>query len=189
MASWLLFQPVGPAVPCRVREAAAGHRAGKDWLSPYVTDGYYRQQLIVTSADATVIGMANVQLREEFSKRLRKALQDRGLGVDSPTRLAQTFNGDYPDRRVTPQAVRKWLNGEAIPSDDKLRALAEWLGITPYLLRYGMAEGGKGAQESAAPYRVLADQELVRRYRKLNPRQQHAVAEIITALAAKDRRR
>lgn len=133
--------------------------------------------------------MANAQAREEFSKRLRKALQERGLGTESPTRLAQTFNGDYPDRRVTPQAVRKWLNGDAIPSDDKLRAVAEWLGVTPYSLRYGMVEGGQGTQQSPAPYRVLADQELVRRYRKLNPRQQHAVAEIITALAAKDRRR
>lgn len=158
-------------------------------MSAYVTNGYYKQQLNVTRADATVVGMANSQLREEFSKRLRKALQERGLGVDSPTRLAQNFNGDYPDRRVTPQAVRKWLSGDAIPSDDKLRALAEWLGVTPYSLRYGMAEGGQGAHQTPAPYRVLADQELVKRYRKLNPRQQHAVAEIITALAAKDRRR
>jgi len=36
---------------------------------------------------------------------------------------------------------------------------------------------------------MIPDQELVRRYRKLHPRQQQAVAEIITALAAKDRRR
>jgi transcriptional regulator with XRE-family HTH domain len=188
MASWF-SRPGGPAVPCRMRCAAAGHWAGQGWLLAYVTNGYYKQQLNVTRADATVVGMANAQLREEFSKRLRKALQGRGLGVDSPTRLAQTFNADYPDRRVTPQAVRKWLNGDAIPSDDKLRAVAEWLGVAPYSLRYGMAEGGQGAHQAPAPYRVLADQELIRRYRKLNPRQQHAVAEIITALAAKDRRR
>jgi hypothetical protein len=35
----------------------------------------------------------------------------------------------------------------------------------------------------------VPDQELLKRYRKLNTRQQQAVAEIITALAAKDRRR
>ena len=133
--------------------------------------------------------MANSQAREDFSKRLRKALQDRGFGTESPTRLTQDFNGDYPDRKVTPQAVRKWLNGEAIPSHDKVKALAQWLEISPNWLHHG--EGGAGqAEQPATPYRnPLPDQELLRRYRKLNPRQQQAVAEIITALAAKDRRR
>lgn len=133
--------------------------------------------------------MANSQAREEFSKRLRKALQDKGFGTESPTRLAQSFYGDYPDRRVTPQAVRKWLNGDAIPSHDKVRALAEWLEVSPNWLHHGEGGAGHGAQQPAAPYRTLQDQELVRRYRKLNPRQQQAVGEIITALAAKDRRR
>lgn len=135
--------------------------------------------------------MANSQAREEFSKRLRKALLDGGFATESPTRLAENFNGQYPDRRVTQQAVRKWLNGEAIPSHNKIQALAAWLEVSPHWLHYGEAVGaGHAAQQSAAPYRSnLADQELLRRYRKLNPRQQQAVAEIITALAAKDRRR
>lgn len=133
--------------------------------------------------------MANSQAREEFSRRLRKALQDRGFRIESPTRLAQEFNGDYPDRRVTPQAVRKWLNGEAIPSHDKVRALAEWLEVSPNWLHHGEGGAGHGAQQPTAPYRNLPDQELIRRYRKLNARQQQAVGEIITALAAKDRRR
>ena len=135
--------------------------------------------------------MANNQAREEFSKRLRKALQDKEFGIESPTRLAQSFNRDYPDRRVTPQAVRKWLNGESIPSHEKIKALAEWLEISPHWLHYGEAVGaGHAAQQSAALYRnILPDQELVRQYRKLNRRQQQAVAEIITALAARDRRR
>lgn len=135
--------------------------------------------------------MASNQAREEFSRRLRKALQDKGFGVESPTRLAEDFNDNYPGRRVTQQAVRKWLNGEAVPSLDKIKALAEWLEVRPQWLHYG-EEGGTGhsAQQPVAPYRnVLPDQELIRRYRKLNSRQQQAVAEIITALAAKDRRR
>jgi transcriptional regulator with XRE-family HTH domain len=134
--------------------------------------------------------MANSQAREEFSKRLRKALQERGREVGSPTRVTQEFNGDYPDRRVTPQAVRKWLTGEAIPSHDKVQALAEWLEVSPNWLHHGEGGAGHGAQQTAAAYRTpVPDQELLRRYRKLNARQQQAVAEIITALAAKDRRR
>ena len=135
--------------------------------------------------------MANSQAREEFSKRLRKALQDRGLGIGSPTRLTQEFNGDYPDRRVTPQAVRKWLNGEAIPSYDKIRALAVWLGVSPYELHHGEADrAGPRAQERLPSYRrPLPDTELVKQYRSLTLSQQQAVAEIITALASRDRRR
>jgi transcriptional regulator with XRE-family HTH domain len=134
--------------------------------------------------------MANSQAREEFSKRLRKALQDRGREGGSPTRLTQEFNSDYPDRRVTPQAMRKWLTGEAIPSHDKVQALAEWLEVSPNWLHHGEGGAGHGAQQTAATYRTpVPDQELLRRYRKLNSRQQQAVAEIITALAAKDRRR
>jgi len=134
--------------------------------------------------------MANSQGREEFSKRLQKALQDKGFAVGSPTRLTQEFNGDYPDRRVTPQAVRKWLNGEAIPSHDKVQALAEWLEVSPNWLHHGEGGAGHGVQQPASIYRSpVPDQELLKRYRKLNPRQQQAVAEIITALAAKDRRR
>lgn len=135
--------------------------------------------------------MASSQGREEFSKRLRKALQERGLGVESPTRLAEEFSANYPDHRVTQQAVRKWLNGETIPLHGKIKALAEWLGVQPNWLQYGESESaGHRIQHAGALYRnPLPDQELLRRYRKLNVRQQHAVAEIITVLAAKDRRR
>ena len=135
--------------------------------------------------------MANSQAREEFSKRLRKAIQDSGLSVGSPTRLAGVFNGRDTGQRVTPQAVRKWLNGEAIPSHDKIQALAEWLNVSPHGLHYGEGDrAGHGAHQPVASYRrPLPDNELVKRYRSLSLSQQQAVAEIITALAAKDRRR
>ena len=135
--------------------------------------------------------MANSQAREEFSKRLRKAIQESGLSADSPTRLAAVFNGRGTGQRVTPQAVRKWLNAEAIPSHEKIQALAEWLNVSPHGLHYGEADrAGHRTQERVASYRKpLPDQELVKQYRNLSLSQQQAVAEIITALAAKDRRR
>lgn len=133
--------------------------------------------------------MASNQAREEFSKRLRKAFQDKGFGIESPTRLAETFSDNYDGRRVSQQAVRKWLNGEAIPSHDKIKALAAWLEVSPHWLHYGEGGGAGHAVQQPAYRNPLPDQELLRRYRKLNSRQQQAVAEIITALAAKDRRR
>jgi len=135
--------------------------------------------------------MANNQAREEFSGRLKKAFQDKGISTDSPTKLAEEYSGNYPALRVSQQAVRKWLNAETMPSHAKIMALAEWLDVPPNWLEYGETGGaGHATQQPAAPYRnPLPDQELLKRYRKLNPRQQQAVTEIITALAAKDRRR
>lgn len=59
-----------------------------------------------------------------------------------------------------------------------------------------MLENGKGgatapAMQQASPaYRSsLSDEELLKRYRKLNQSQQRAVAEIISGLDGKDRRR
>ena len=135
--------------------------------------------------------MATSQAREEFSKRLRKAIQDSGLSAESPTGLAKAFNGRGTGLRVTPQAVRKWLNAESIPSYDKIRALAQWLAVSPYELHHGEEDRtGSRARDRVASYRKpLPDQELVKQYRSLSLSQQQAVAEIITALASRDRRR
>lgn len=75
--------------------------------------------------------------RTEFSKRLQKALASAKFSPDSPTQLSREFNERYTGRKVTVHAARKWLVGEAIPTQDKLRALAEWLSCDPAWLRYG----------------------------------------------------
>lgn len=135
--------------------------------------------------------MANSDGREAFSKRLRQALQQGRVAVDSPTHLAHEFNDRYAGKRVTQQAVRKWLNGEAIPAHDKILALAEWLEVGTEWLEYGKGSAVAPAAQQAAPsYRSsLSDDELLKRYHKLNHSQQRAVAEIISGLVAKDRRR
>ncbi len=136
--------------------------------------------------------MANSHEREEFSKRLKQALREAGVGTPGAVRLAQEFKA-YSGSAVTHQAAQKWLNGESIPTQDKLRALAKWLNRSTEWLRYGPGKevAGAGSSDAASvSYRhALSDQELVKRYRKLSDRQQQAVAEIITALAAKDSRR
>jgi hypothetical protein len=40
--------------------------------------------------------------------------------------------------------VRKWLVGESIPTQDKLRILANWLGVTAEWLRYGNEDPANG---------------------------------------------
>ena len=70
----------------------------------------------------------NAQIeRLEFSKRLQQALHNAEQSPNSPTQLAREFNMRFAGQSVTVHAARKWLQGESIPTQEKLRALAEWL--------------------------------------------------------------
>ena len=75
--------------------------------------------------------------RENFSARLQQALRDADYSPDSPTQLAREFNIRFPGRPITVHAARKWLMGEAIPTQEKLRTLAQWLSVPAEWLRFG----------------------------------------------------
>jgi len=75
--------------------------------------------------------------REGFSERLQKALRNAEYSSDSPTQLAREFNVRFEGRPITVHAARKWLVGEAIPTQEKLRTLAQWLGVSTEWLRFG----------------------------------------------------
>lgn len=72
----------------------------------------------------------------EFAKRLQAAMIAAGY-EPRPAALEKGFNARYWGRSVTFQAVSRWLRGEAIPSQEKLQVLADWLKIEPHVLRYG----------------------------------------------------
>lgn len=74
--------------------------------------------------------------KAEFSQRLRIAIEDAGYPV-RPIVLEREFNTRYWGQPITVQAVRRWLRGEAIPSQEKLQVLADWLKIEPHVLRFG----------------------------------------------------
>ncbi|QPB43022.1 helix-turn-helix domain-containing protein [Rodentibacter haemolyticus] len=78
--------------------------------------------------------------REQFSERLRLALNSAYPKGYKTSQIAIKFNLQHPNEPVTQQAVHKWLNGLAIPSKDKLQTLANWLNISPEWLRYGLEE-------------------------------------------------
>lgn len=74
--------------------------------------------------------------KAEFSERLKRAMIDAGYPV-RPIVLEREFNTRYWGRPISVQAVRRWLNGEAIPAQDKLQILADWLKVEPQILRFG----------------------------------------------------
>ena len=51
--------------------------------------------------------------------------------------LEREFNLRWSGNPIRRQAAWKWLNGEAIPTQDKLQELARWLKVEPHHLRFG----------------------------------------------------
>lgn len=77
------------------------------------------------------------ELRAAFTARLHEALDDagvrtRGRGVDIHKQLKRV------GVNKSPQAVSKWLNGDAIAEADSMVALSSWLNVRREWLEYGV---------------------------------------------------
>ena len=113
--------------------------------------------------------------REDFSVRLQQALRNNGYSPDSPTQLSREFNIRFTGHPITVHAARKWLVGEAIPTQEKLRTLALWLGVASEWLRFGgdvhQDAGHNGSHAShfeSADVKLIADlQQLDEKYREI----------------------
>lgn len=95
--------------------------------------------------------------RLEFSSRLTMALER--LGVDNiPSVVARRFNARAGEESVTRYGARKWLLGEALPSQARLEILAQWLCVTPQWLRFGVGDiddAGKVVMDAPLVDRIL----------------------------------
>lgn len=129
--------------------------------------------------------MAPTEEREHFSRRLRLALDSAGWKALGAAGLAREFNQRSRSHTVTPHATRKWLRGEAIPSQDKLRVLAAWLAVTPERLRFGepplhdKALGGARAAAAGGPERGA---KLASDFARLDAEQQQLVEHLVRML-------
>lgn len=102
--------------------------------------------------------MNSLEERLAFSERLQQALSNCDYSPRSPTELAREFNQRFKGQSVTVHAARKWLHGESIPTQDKLRALAGWLDVPADWLRFGNESGkgkGQAGQLSSVDLRLL----------------------------------
>ncbi|XAH25203.1 hypothetical protein AAFF27_08430 [Xylophilus sp. GW821-FHT01B05] len=120
---------------------------------------------------------------EIFARRLRQALASAGI-APSPTTVAHEFNLRYWGKGVSLYAVRNWLMGISIPTQDKLRVLAQWLDVPPQELRFGTEGGMVSAREPEALTRRLTplDQAMLTRYLRLTPQHRHLVRDMVEAL-------
>lgn len=113
-----------------------------------------------------------------FSVRLKQALHKVGYVDISASQLAREFNLRYAGSPVSVHAARKWLNGETIPTQQKMRVFAQWLGVAAEWLRY---DGVERAAEldyaqlpgnlTAADIQLLSDLQLLDEQHRLLARE------------------
>jgi transcriptional regulator with XRE-family HTH domain len=121
--------------------------------------------------------------RESFSERLQQALKNAHYSPDSPTRLAREFNIRFEGRPITVHAARKWLVGEAIPTQEKLRMIAQWLGVPADWLRFGGDSGALNGDGAAAlPRFESADVKLIADLQRLDEHHRQLAREFIRML-------
>jgi transcriptional regulator with XRE-family HTH domain len=128
--------------------------------------------------------------RENFSERLQQALRNARYSPDSPTLLAREFNVRFSGRAITVHAARKWLIGEAIPTQEKLRSLAQWLGVSAEWLRFGGQEDKTNVDVTDVTARFdSADVKLIADLQRLDEHYQAVAREIIRMLVRMNSRK
>ena len=121
--------------------------------------------------------------KAEFSARLRAALKDAQIEASASV-IEKRFNARYDGPSVTAQAISGWLNGKAIPKQDKIRVLAAIVGMEPHELQFGgKARVGEGRAQWAE---AMGPQEraMVDAYLGLPAFQRKLVRELIMVLSA-----
>lgn len=126
--------------------------------------------------------------REGFSERLQQALRNADYSPESPTQLAREFNIRFEGRPITVHAARKWLVGEAIPTQEKLRTLARWLGVPAEWLRFGGAETPSDEASNQARFES-ADVKLMAELHRLDEHHRAIAREFIRMLVRLNRQK
>ncbi|OYO32539.1 hypothetical protein CD932_10075 [Janthinobacterium sp. PC23-8] len=98
--------------------------------------------------------------------------------------MAREFNIRFDGRPITVHAARKWLVGEAIPTQEKLRMIAQWLGVPAEWLRFGGPESAapNGETGSALSRFESVDVKLIADLQRLDEHHRHIAREFIRML-------
>jgi transcriptional regulator with XRE-family HTH domain len=135
---------------------------------------------IVTPSAHQPAGAHRHTEQQRFAERLNLALAAAHYQLAGASRIAREFNLRFPDKAVTVHAVRKWLKGESIPTQDKLVALAQWLGVKADWLRYdGAAPAPAFDREPGFSGEELR---LLRDFQRLDSERQQIVEQLIEVL-------
>lgn len=130
--------------------------------------------------------MTLIEEKQAFGARLKDALRKACMPWNSPTQVTREFNLRYHGNPVTVQSARKWLEGRALPSQDKIVALASWLDVSPQWLRFGEGDRKEARAHGTAkqdPAAYNADSKwAAHRFEMLNDAHRKMVLEVMRAL-------
>ncbi|MGB4912839.1 MAG: hypothetical protein WBO95_12085 [Candidatus Dechloromonas phosphoritropha] len=122
--------------------------------------------------------------KAEFAERLKQAMLAAGY-EPRPSVIEREFNQRYWGRSISFQAARQWLLGKAVPQQDKLQILADWLKIEPQILRFG-GEAIRSVQEKKKRWEEAVtgpEREVLEAFVNLPAPQKKVAREVILALA------
>ena len=121
--------------------------------------------------------------RAQFAQRVKTALAARDMPA-SATALQRTFNERYPERAISVHAARKWVMGESIPTQARLRVLADVLQVSATWLRFG-------EEVAVSKNKSLSVQEhmLVQQFRRLSDTQRTHVLALVQSAVDSGRKR
>ena len=120
--------------------------------------------------------------KAEFATRLRNALAAAGIERSAAV-VEKRFNARYNGQPVTAQAVSMWLNGRAIPRQDKMRVLAAIVGLNPHELQYGGRKLGEGRGAWDALH--AQDRAMIDAYLNLPGAQRKLVRDLVAVLSTR----
>ncbi len=119
----------------------------------------------------------------QFAERVKTALAARDMPA-SATALQRAFNAQNPVLAISVHAARKWLMGESIPAQARLRALADVLKVSATWLRFGQ-------EVAVSKNKSLSVQEhmLVQQFRRLSDTQRTHVLSLVQSAVDLGRKR
>ena len=117
--------------------------------------------------------------KEQFSARLQRALSNAHC-PNGANDFVKEFNLRADGATVTVYAVRKWLTGSAIPTQERVHILADWLDVSPGWLRFGTNGDGPAAPSERGL--TAADRILLDAIHHLSERDRTVVYELVKSL-------
>ena len=99
--------------------------------------------------------MHTIQDKLEFSTRLKIALSAGAPNAKTTAEIAIQFNLRHEQGSVSNHAVYKWLNGQTIPTYEKIETLSEWLNVTTEWLRTGHEADNKSERLTSLDHVIL----------------------------------
>ena len=121
--------------------------------------------------------------RAQFAERVKTALAARDMPA-SATALQRTFNERYPELAISVHAARKWVMGESIPTQARLRAVADVLQVSATWLRFGEEVAASIKQPLSAQEHMLVQQ-----FRRLSDTQRTHVLALVQSAVDLGRKR